>query len=35
MQGGDFTQRTGKGGESIYGGTFEDEDLKRLIDAEG
>lgn len=35
VQGGDFTLRNGKGGESIYGGTFEDEDLKREIDAEG
>ncbi|KAK4054040.1 Peptidyl-prolyl cis-trans isomerase [Microbotryomycetes sp. JL221] len=35
IQGGDFTLRNGKGGESIYGGTFADEDLKREIDAEG
>ena len=35
VQGGDFTQRNGKGGESIYGGTFEDEDLRREIDSEG
>ncbi|BGP52081.1 hypothetical protein JCM10450v2_008052 [Rhodotorula kratochvilovae] len=35
VQGGDFTQRNGKGGESIYGGTFEDESLKREIDEEG
>jgi peptidyl-prolyl isomerase G (cyclophilin G) len=35
VQGGDFTLRTGKGGESIYGGTFADEDLRREIDAEG
>ncbi|KAK4703361.1 hypothetical protein P7C70_g2855, partial [Phenoliferia sp. Uapishka_3] len=35
VQGGDFTLRNGKGGESVYGGTFEDENLKRLIDAEG
>lgn len=27
--------RNGKGGESIYGQTFEDEDLKREIDSEG
>lgn len=35
IQGGDFTLRNGKGGESIYGGTFADEDLKREIDSEG
>ncbi|KAM0789907.1 hypothetical protein ACM66B_006748 [Microbotryomycetes sp. NB124-2] len=35
VQGGDFTLRNGKGGESIYGGTFADEDLKREIDSEG
>ncbi|GAA5884021.1 hypothetical protein JCM6882_002105 [Rhodosporidiobolus microsporus] len=35
VQGGDFTLRNGKGGESIYGGTFDDENLKRDIDAEG
>ncbi|GAA5997577.1 uncharacterized protein JCM10292_000944 [Rhodotorula paludigena] len=35
VQGGDFTERNGRGGESIYGGTFEDENLKRPIDAEG
>ncbi|BGP28003.1 peptidyl-prolyl cis-trans isomerase, cyclophilin-type [Rhodotorula toruloides] len=35
VQGGDFTMRNGKGGESIYGPTFEDEDLKREIDSEG
>lgn len=35
VQGGDFTLRNGKGGESIYGGTFDDEDLRREIDAEG
>jgi peptidyl-prolyl isomerase G (cyclophilin G) len=28
MQGGDFTKRTGAGGESIYGGMFEDERLE-------
>lgn len=27
VQGGDFTKRTGAGGESIYGGMFEDERL--------
>ncbi|GAA5937200.1 hypothetical protein JCM10213_007163 [Rhodosporidiobolus nylandii] len=35
VQGGDFTLRNGKGGESIYGSTFEDESLKREIDSEG
>ncbi|GAA5977197.1 hypothetical protein JCM11641_003873 [Rhodosporidiobolus odoratus] len=35
VQGGDFIQRNGKGGESIYGATFADESLKREIDAEG
>ncbi|GAA5949624.1 hypothetical protein JCM21900_002475 [Sporobolomyces salmonicolor] len=35
VQGGDFTLRNGKGGESIYGASFEDEDLKREVDAEG
>jgi cyclophilin family peptidyl-prolyl cis-trans isomerase len=28
MQGGDFTKRNGSGGESIYGGMFEDERLE-------
>ena len=28
IQGGDFTRRNGSGGESIYGGTFEDERLE-------
>jgi len=28
IQGGDFTKRTGAGGESIYGGIFEDERLE-------
>ncbi|GAA6041428.1 hypothetical protein JCM8097_005246 [Rhodosporidiobolus ruineniae] len=35
VQGGDFTDRNGKGGESIYGRTFPDEDLTREIDSEG
>ncbi|BGP58505.1 hypothetical protein JCM8202_001169 [Rhodotorula sphaerocarpa] len=35
VQGGDFTDRNGKGGESIYGPSFEDENLSREIDSEG
>jgi len=35
IQGGDFTKRNGTGGESIYGGTFPDEDLLRPIDSPG
>ncbi|KAG8888918.1 hypothetical protein FRB98_006460 [Tulasnella sp. 332] len=35
VQGGDFTRHNGKGGESIYGAPFEDEDLTREIDSEG
>ncbi|EED77567.1 predicted protein, partial [Postia placenta Mad-698-R] len=31
----DFTKRNGTGGESIYGGTFADEDLTRPLDSEG
>ncbi|KAI0346321.1 hypothetical protein BDW22DRAFT_1323930 [Trametopsis cervina] len=31
----DFTKRNGSGGESIYGGTFPDEDLTREINSEG
>jgi peptidyl-prolyl isomerase G (cyclophilin G) len=34
-QGGDFTLGNGKGGESIYGGSFEDEKLDRPCDSEG
>ncbi|KAJ9092638.1 hypothetical protein QFC19_008676 [Naganishia cerealis] len=34
-QGGDFTKRNGTGGESIYGGTFADEDLSIPVDKEG
>ncbi|KAI5453064.1 hypothetical protein NCC49_006093 [Naganishia albida] len=34
-QGGDFTKRNGTGGESIYGGTFADEDLSMPVDKEG
>jgi len=35
IQGGDFTKHNGSGGESIYGGTFADEDLGKPLDAEG
>lgn len=35
IQAGDYTNQAGKGGESIYGPTFPDEDLSRNIDAEG
>ena len=28
VQGGDFTKRTGAGGESVYGGQFDDERLE-------
>lgn len=33
--GGDFTKRNGSGGESIYGGPFEDEDLSAPIEEAG
>lgn len=33
--GGDFTKKNGSGGESIYGGPFNDEDLSTPIDAAG
>ncbi|KAG9017198.1 hypothetical protein FRB90_001366 [Tulasnella sp. 427] len=35
IQGGDFTKGNGKGGESIYGEPFDDEDLSRALDSEG
>ncbi|KAJ8481134.1 hypothetical protein ONZ45_g15406 [Pleurotus djamor] len=35
IQGGDFTKHNGTGGESIYGGMFDDEHLDRPVDAEG
>ncbi len=31
----DFTKGTGSGGESIYGGQFEDEDLSAPLDSAG
>ncbi|KAG0757322.1 hypothetical protein G6F57_010581 [Rhizopus arrhizus] len=34
-QGGDFTHRTGKGGESIYGANFPDESFSRKHDTHG
>ena len=35
MQGGDFSAMNGTGGESIYGGKFEDENLDLLHNAAG
>jgi len=35
LQGGDFTQGNGMGGESIYGETFNDENFKRKHDKAG
>ena len=35
LQTGDFTKGNGTGGESIYGPTFEDEDLSTPLDAPG
>ncbi|KAL0580003.1 hypothetical protein V5O48_002006 [Marasmius crinis-equi] len=35
IQGGDFTKRNGTGGESIYGGMFDDEDLSAPLDSQG
>ena len=35
MQGGDFSAMNGTGGESIYGGKFEDEDLSLLHNSAG
>ncbi|TFK97705.1 cyclophilin-like domain-containing protein [Pterulicium gracile] len=35
VQAGDFTKGNGTGGQSIFGGNFEDEDLSRPVDKEG